>query len=287
MSFGPLVTTGWLAARLDDPELRIADCRWSLDDPAAGAAAYADGHIPGASYVSLDDDLSAAPGPGRHPLPDRARFALTLGAIGISPDSPVVCYDDRGGAIAARMWWMLRWMGHGPVAVLDGGFTAWETEGRPMSSVVPSRLPVAYEPGDTPMPAITRQELASRLGAVTLLDARAGVRYRGESDPIDPVAGHIPTARSAPYEDNLDAGLRFLPPDVLRRRYAELGTGADGDTVVYCGSGVTACQDILAMEIAGLGTATLYPGSWSDWCRAGDPVATGPDPGTAPGTDPP
>ncbi len=287
MTFGPLVTTDRLAARLGDPDLRVADCRWSLDDPHAGAAAYALGHIPGASHVSLDDDLSATSGPGRHPLPDRARFAGTLGALGIGPDSPVVCYDDRGGAIASRMWWMLRWVGHSSVAVLDGGFAAWEAEGRPVSTVVPAHPQVEYEPADALMPTIAREELARSLGDVTLLDARDGVRYRGESEPIDPVAGHIPTARSAPYDGNLDTGHRFLRPDVLRRRYLGLGVGIDGDTVVYCGSGVTACHDVLAIEIAGLGTASLYPGSWSDWCRAGDPVASGPDPGTAPGTDPP
>ncbi len=276
MGFGPLVSAGWLAAHLDHEGLRVVDCRWYLGEPERGPAAYRASHIRGAVYMDLDRDLSAPAGPGRHPLPDPADFMLTLGRNGITPGTGVVAYDDRGGAVAARLWWMLRDLGHEKVAVLDGGLAHWQPELMDSMPVAPPATGYAAPPDH--MPRMDREELTAALGTVTLLDARAAERYRGEAEPIDPVAGHIPTAHSAPLTANLEADDRFKSPELLAARFAELV--GDGRAVVsYCGSGVTACHNILAMEIAGIATPTLYPGSWSDWSTAGGPVAVGPDPG--------
>jgi thiosulfate/3-mercaptopyruvate sulfurtransferase len=276
--FGPLVSTEWLERHLADSSLRLADCRWYLGEPDHGRREYDRGHLPGAVYVSLDDDLSAPEGPGRHPLPDAESIAARLGDLGFGDDSVVVAYDDRGGAVASRMWWMLRSIGHRNVAVLDGGLTAWRTEGRPLrtdaTTRAPQRLTVRRQPQ-----VIDAARLADRLGTVTLIDARDGDRYRGEREPIDPVAGHIPTAINVPMSGNLGDDHRFLEPDVLRARF-EASTAPDTEIVVYCGSGVTACHDILAMEIAGFPPATLYAGSWSDWSSSDRPVRTGDEPGT-------
>lgn len=273
---GPLVSTDWLARHLDDAALRLADVRWYLGEPARGEQAYRKAHIPGAFYVDLERDLSTDTGPGRHPLPGWEAFAGRMGELGIGDDSVVVAYDDRGGGVAARLWWMLRTVGHRRTYVLDGGLTAWVAEGRPVDDAISERpsagLSVALRPDAT----IDRDGLRERLGLVVALDARAGERYRGEVEPIDPVAGHIPGAVNAPYEENLDGGLRFLPPDVLAEKYRRAGVGGEVETIVYCGSGVTACHDLLAIEHAGLGKAVLYPGSWSDWSSAGYEVATGP-----------
>jgi thiosulfate/3-mercaptopyruvate sulfurtransferase len=276
---GPLATTTWLDDHLGDVGLRVADCRWYLGEPARGVAEYHAGHIPGAVYVSLDDDLSAPEGAGRHPLPRPADYARRLGELGFGDDHTIVAYDDRGGAVAARMWWMLRAIGHPRVAVLDGGLTAWLAEERATTTMAGSyeaaRLSV-HGSGVT----IDGDALERRLGAVTLVDARDADRYRGEREPVDPVAGHIPTAISLPLGGNLRADLRFADPGVLRKRFLAAGVTPDRETVVYCGSGVTACHDILAMELAGLPAATLYPGSWSDWSTTRRAVATGSDPGT-------
>lgn len=281
VDFGPLTGAGWLAAHLDDDRLRIVDCRWYLGEPDRGPAAYRSSHIRGAVYMDLDHDLSSVhsgpAGPGRHPLPDPAAFMATLGRNGIEPDTFVVAYDDRGGAVAARLWWMLRDLGHKNVAVLDGGLTNWPLELMDSMPVEPAPTTYLATPGH--MPQIDRAELAATLGTVHLLDARAGERFRGEVEPIDPIAGHIPTAHSAPLTDNLDVDERFKSPDALAARFAGLGIAGDDVVVSYCGSGVTACHNILAMEIAGIATSTLYPGSWSDWSTAGGPVAVGPDPG--------
>ena len=276
---GPLVPTSWLDDHLGDPDLRVADCRWYLGEPARGIAEYHAGHIPGAVFVSLDDDLTAPRGAGRHPLPRPSDYARRLGELGFGNDHTIVAYDDRGGAVAARMWWMLRAIGHPRVAVLDGGLTAWLGEGRSMTTMAGSyeaaQLSVHGE-GVT----IDGEALESRLGAITLIDARDGDRYRGEREPVDPIAGHIPTAISLPLGGNLRPDLRFADAGMLRKRYLAAGVAPDRQTVVYCGSGVTACHDILAMELAGLPPATLYPGSWSDWSTAGRAVATGSEPGT-------
>ena len=270
MSIGPLVDVAWLTEHLEHAPLRLVDCRWYLTDPSGGRQAYADGHIPGAVFASLDDDMSAPTGPGRHPLPTREEFAATIGGLGISNRSVVVAYDDGGGSIAGRFWWMMRWVGHRNAAVLDGGIHAWEAADQPISTLLPSHDPATYEPGRDTMPTIDREALRGRLGAVNLMDARAPARYRGEVEPIDPVAGHIPSAVNAPYAHNLDASGTLREPGALRERYSSLGATEGADTIVYCGSGVTACLDILAMEVAGLPTATLYPGSWSDWSNDPD-----------------
>ncbi|MFQ5554925.1 MAG: sulfurtransferase [Acidimicrobiia bacterium] len=283
---GSLVTTGELARQLDDPELRIADCRWYLGRPGAGRAAYDEGHIPGSFHVSLEDVLSAPRGPGRHPLPEADTFARSIGRLGIGPRSRVVGYDDAGGTIAARLWWMLRWIGHEDIGVLDGGWDTWTTEGRPTTTAAPAFPAVEYGAVGEHMPTWDRAAVRAGTDRILLLDARAPERYRGEVEPIDPVAGHIPTATNAPHADNLDVDKRMLSASDLRRRYESLGVVEGKETVVYCGSGVTACHDLLAMEIAGLPTAALYPGSWSDWSDAGDPVAVGPDPGTLPRSTP-
>ena len=277
LDFGPLVSAGWLTAHLDDDHLRIVDCRWYLGEPDRGPAAYRSSHVRGAVYFDLDRDLSAPHGPGRHPLPDPTVFMETLGRNGINPATCVVAYDDRGGAVAARLWWLLRDLGHDTVAVLDGGLAHWSSELMDAAPVQPP--PSVYDATPGHMPQIDRNGLTSALGNVRLLDARAAERYRGETEPVDPVAGHIPTALSAPLTDNLETDQRFKPAKVLAAQFARLGAAGDELVVTYCGSGVTACGNILAMEVAGLATPTLYPGSWSDWSTAGGPVAVGPAPG--------
>jgi thiosulfate/3-mercaptopyruvate sulfurtransferase len=276
---GHLISVAGLAGRLDDQRLRLADVRWYLGEPGRNRAEYAVGHLPGAVLLDLDTDLSAPAGPGRHPLPDRAAFAARLGARGFGDHHIVVAYDDADGIYAARLWWMLRWIGHGDVCLLNGGLRAWRAAGLPLTTDPPHPAPAALtvRPGLTRV--IDRPGLWARLGSVVLLDARPTDRYAGEQEPVDPVAGHIPTARNAPVTGNLGPDGCFLPADQLARRYRALGVG-EGDTVASCGSGATACHDILAAVLAGLPEPILYPGSWSDWCTSGLPCATGPEPGT-------
>ena len=235
-------------------------------------------NIPGARHVSIDSDLSLAEGPGRHPPPDPEETARRLGALGIGDRHFVVAYDDAGGATGARLWWMLRACGHNRVAVLDGGIQAWEDAGGELDTAETS-WPAAQLTVRGERPTVHREQLSAQLGEVTLIDARAAERYSGEVEPVDPKAGHIPTAVNVPFSGNLGPGGSFLPASELWIRYAAAGIDTAEGSVVYCGSGVTACHDILAMEIAGLGTASLYPGSWSDWAGSGGPVATGPKPG--------
>lgn len=280
MPFGPLVSAGWLAAHLDHEGLRPVDCRWYLGEPQRGPAAYAQSHVRGAIYMDLDGDLSAADGPGRHPLPDPATFMEVLGRSGIDSGSVVVAYDDSGGAVASRLWWMLRDLGHEKVAVLDGGLDVWPAHLMDSATVTAMATTYRGEPGS--MPQLDRAGLAAVLDTVVTLDARAGERYRGEEEPVDPVAGHVPSARSRPLTENLAADGRFRSPEELSAQFAALGAGGGTRTVSYCGSGVTACHNILAMEVAGMETATLYPGSWSDWATAGMPIQVGPDPGRWP-----
>lgn len=279
-STGPLVTADVLADRLGDPDVVVADVRWYLDG-RSGRDVYEAGHVPGAVFVDLDTVLAAAPetGAGRHPLPDPGVFAGSLGRLGIPDDALVVAYDDAGGAVAARLWWMLRAIGQ-PAAVLDGGIAAWdgplETGPGPERPVV-ARTPVPW-PKERRVDADGAAAISEGRSAGVLLDARAPERFRGEHEPVDPRAGHIPGARNAPFAANLDATTgRFRPAEELRATYEELLAGADPSTVVaYCGSGVTACHTLLALEVAGLEGGRLFPGSWSAWSSRSDrPIETG------------
>jgi thiosulfate/3-mercaptopyruvate sulfurtransferase len=273
-----LVDAEWLAEHLG--EVVVADVRWS---PSGGTAeaerAFAAGHIPSAVFLDLDRDLAAMPfveGPGRHPLPTPEAFTRTLATAGIGDDDHVVASDDVRGSVAARLWWMLDATGR-RAALLDGGLEAWTGE----LETGPARPREPADPEVRPWPADRLADPGDVMAAVgaggPVLDARTGERFRGESEPIDPVAGHIPGARSAPWAANLDERGRFLPPDVLRERYRGLGVQEDArDTVAYCGSGVTSCLDVFAMRLAGLGHARLYAGSWSGWIDDRTrPVATG------------
>jgi thiosulfate/3-mercaptopyruvate sulfurtransferase len=247
---------------------RIFDCRHDLMKPSLGEEQYREAHIPGAAFAHLDRDLSAPRDGrgGRHPLPFPGDFLAWVGRQGLRPEDQVVCYDAAGGVTAARLWWMLRWIGHEAVAVLEGGYAKWTAEGRPTSNQVPR-----FEPQNYPMRL--RADMAVGVGVVeketqrhVLLDARAPARYRGLQEPIDPVAGHIPGARNRFCNDNLGADGSFKPADVLRREFeAALGGREPSEVINYCGSGVAACHNALAMEVAGLPGSRLYIGSWSDW----------------------
>lgn len=269
-----------LVAHLETPGWRILDCRHDLADAQFGRKAFADGHIAGASFVHLDDDLS---GPrsgsnGRHPLPEPAVFAARLGALGVTNDTQVVAYDDAGGMFAARLWWMMRWLGHDKVAVLDGGLRAWRDAAQPLTSQVPTVSPAHFEPSLRPL-AVDAEFVARHLEApdMVLIDARSPDRFRGENETLDPVGGHIPGAVNRFFRDNLDADGLFRPPATLRDAFAALLQGRDASVAVHqCGSGVTACHNLLAMEHAGLHGSRLYPGSWSEWCAdPRRPIATG------------
>lgn len=274
-----LVSVAELASRMGDPGLRVVDVRWYLGQPGAGQRAYQAGHIDGAIHLDIDTDLRASEGAGRHPLPDPEAFRRRLAEAGIGSGDFVVAYDDAGGAIAARLWWMLDNLGHrGGVAVLDGGIQAWVGAGHPVATTEPAYQPAELKLGDRWTNVIARPELAARLGTLTLLDARAPERYRGEVEPIDPVAGHIPTAINVPTAGNVDAGGHLLPADHLRARFVGI-TGVGGEVVSACGSGVTACHNALAMRLAGLPDPIIYVGSYSDWSRSSMRIATGPEPG--------
>lgn len=265
-----------------DAGVAIIDCRFDLAAPAAGAQAYLSGHIPGARYADLNRDLSApiAPGTGRHPLPAPAGFAAWVGARGVGNATQVVAYDAGSGAFAARLWWILRWLGHCAVAVLDGGYAAWLSAGGAVRAheeiAAAGRI---FTPRPDPATAVTGAQVQEMLHDPRrlLIDARAPERYAGIIEPLDSVAGHVPGARNYPFGLNLDAHGRFLPSAELRRRWlAVLGRTAPADAVAMCGSGVTACHNLLALEAAGLTGAKLYAGSWSEWIAdPGRPVATG------------
>jgi thiosulfate/3-mercaptopyruvate sulfurtransferase len=267
-----LVPAEVLRQRLGDRCLVLFDCRFSLADPEAGARAYAVGHLPGALYAHLDARLSApvTPTSGRHPLPDAAGLAHWLGRCGVGDASEVVVYDDMGGAFAVRLWWLLRWLGHTRVGLLDGGLQAWQAAGGTLTTEVPAPTPAVFtaEPDDNRW--ISTDALAAALpnGRVQVIDARAPERFRGEQEPIDPVAGHIPGAINLPFTGNLDADGRFLPPEALRERFtAALGDTPPARVGHSCGSGVNACHNLFAMELAGLAGSRLYAGSWSEWIR--------------------
>lgn len=277
-----LVSPRDLAPWLGHPDLVLLDCRHDLKDPEAGLARWRQGHLPGALHAHLDRDLSGPvrPTTGRHPLPDADDFRAACSRWGIGPATQVAAYDDRGGEFASRAWWLLRDYGHGLVAVLDGGIQAWEEEGLPLAQdEPPPRAATRFDGRPGHMPTVTAWDLRTRFPR-RLLDARAAPRYRGDEEPIDPVAGHIRGAVSMPTSGNLDARGRFLPPEKLRERYGPLVEGLRGkDVAAYCGSGVTATHDLLALEVAGYAGAALYPGSWSEWIRdPARPVAKGPEP---------
>ncbi len=282
MSSATLIGTADLQARLDDPSLVLIDCRHDLAKPAWGRETYASAHIPGARFLHLDEDLSTKPNGrnGRHPLPDPLVFAQTLSRAGIGNGSEVIAYDSQGGMVASRLWWMLRhWLGHQSVAVLDGGWDAWLAESRPVSALVPNVIVAEYSPSiaaNVVDAGFVLEHL--KLPGMTLIDARAPDRYRGENETMDPVGGRIPGARNRFFRDNLDANGRFKSVQVLRQEFAALTAGAHPGNVVHqCGSGVSACHNILAMEVAGLAGSRLYAGSWSEWCSdASRPVARGP-----------
>lgn len=259
-----LVSTAELAAHLRD--WRIFDCRHDLANPELGEQQYRQGHIPGALFAHLDRDLSAPKSGknGRHPLPDPDLFAQTLGRWGLKPGDQVACYDGGSGSMAARLWWMLRWAGHDAVAVLDGGFAKWTKEGRPVTLDSPSYLPTRYGIRIRPQMAIAVDEVFKE--KQLLIDARTPARYRGDQEPIDPVAGRIPGARNRFNMDNLTPEGTFKPAIELKREFEHvLGGRKPAEVVNYCGSGVAACHNLLAMEIAGLTGGKLYAGSWSEW----------------------
>ncbi|HET7726163.1 MAG TPA: sulfurtransferase [Candidatus Limnocylindrales bacterium] len=281
-----LIAPETLLERLDDPRLRICDVRWFLTEPGRGRAEYEQAHIPGAIFVDVDRDLVAPTGPGRHPLPSPADFARRMGELGIGPEHEVVAYDQGGGTIAARLWWMLDAIGHPRAGLLDGGLAAWTAIGGPLDATVPDHPPVTLAPRRSTWPGtIDREALAASLGSVRLVDVRAAERYRGKVEPVDPVAGHIPSAVNLPTTGHLGPDGRFLPPAAIAARFREAGVDGDGPTVVHCGSGVNACHTLFALRLAGLPGATLYPGSYSDWSRSGMPVRSGQEPGE-PTTDP-
>ncbi len=276
-----LVSTQELAAHLNDPGWRVFDCRHDLADPGYGEKAYARGHLPGAQFLHLDRDLSGARTGrnGRHPLPTRQDFAAKLAACGVGSGTQVVAYDNEGGAFAARLWWMLRWVGHDRAAVLDGGLPGWRRAGLPLEAGVPNPAPAHFDlaPGVDPVDA---GEVLARLGdaRTLIIDARVPERFSGAEETLDPVGGHIPRAVNRFYLDNLDdAGCFLRPTDEVRADFVRLlGSRAPGKVIHQCGSGVSACLNLLVMEAAGLPGSRLYAGSWSEWCAdPARPVAVG------------
>jgi thiosulfate/3-mercaptopyruvate sulfurtransferase len=280
MIYDTLISTSDLARQFDDPRFVIVDCRHSLADPDAGQRAYLDAHIPGARFLHMDRDLSGVKTGrnGRHPLPELQVFVSKLGAAGIDAAKQVVAYDQNAGMWASRLWWLLRWLGQDAVAVLDGGLDKWIAEARPTSNLGPDPHATRFVP-KPPQPVASSDEILRHLddGALLVLDARASERYRGDIEPIDPIAGHIPGARNRPYTENLAAEGTFKPAALLRSEFdALLGARSPSTVVHQCGSGVTACHNILAMAVAGLPGSRLYPGSWSEWAAdRARPVALG------------
>jgi thiosulfate/3-mercaptopyruvate sulfurtransferase len=279
-----LISASNLAERLaaTPHSVLIADCRFDLAAPEAGEAAYATGHIPGAHYLHLDRDLSGAKTGmnGRHPLPERSALVSRLAGLGLNEGQQVVAYDAHGGMFAARLWWLLRWLGHDSVALLDGGLPAWQASGQPTDTATPAaQQPGSFKAHSPLAVTIDAAAVARNLNTreCVLIDARAADRYRGENETLDAVGGHIPGALNRFFKDNLNADGRFKTAHELRDAFgALLGATSPERVVLQCGSGVTACHNALAMEVAGLHGAALYSGSWSEWCAdPSRPVATG------------
>lgn len=281
MSFTTLICVSELAVHLNDANCILCDCRHELTNYEAGRRAYTTAHLPGARFLHLDEDLS---GPktgvnGRHPLPHPITFTLRLAALGIDNNTQVVAYDAMGGVYASRLWWMLRWVGHKHVAVLDGGIDAWIHSNQPVTAALPTIKPVRYNPNPSSQLAVNSNEVAANLDhqSLQILDARSPDRFRGENETLDPVAGHIPGAANRFFKNNLADNGCFKPAALLRQEFtATLNTREPKDVVHQCGSGVTACHNLLAMEVAGLSGSRLYAGSWSAWVSDRKrPVATG------------
>lgn len=269
----PLISVDELSAVLGRRDLRLFDVRWYLSDPSAGLVEYGDAHIPGAVFVDVERDLTGETGPGRHPLPSTKDFTATLRRLGLDKHHRIVGYDASAGATASRLWWMLRSAGHEHVQVLDGGLVAWRAAGNPTSSAVPKVKPGHFPTVEYWTGVVDADEVAGWTG--TVIDARAADRYAGEHEPIDSKAGHIPGAISRPFVENLSIDDPSFDPVAIARRFKDVE-----NPVVYCGSGITACHDILALEVAGITGAKLYEGSWSDWSSDPQrPVATGTEPG--------
>jgi thiosulfate/3-mercaptopyruvate sulfurtransferase len=275
MAFTTLISTDALTERLADPGLVIVDCRFRLDDVAWGEREWESGHIPGAVYAHLDRDLSGAKtgANGRHPLPEVAALAHTFGRLGITGGRQVVAYDQDNGMFASRLWWLLRWLGHDAVAVLDGGFARWVGEDRPRATGGTPPIAARFQPAPRAEMVVGLGEVASHAGDASwrLVDARAPERYRGEVEPLDRVPGHIPSATNYFFQWSLDERGTFRPPEELRSRLAPVLADVAPDHVIcYCGSGVQACHDLLALAHAGISGPKLYPGSWSEW--SSDPL---------------
>jgi thiosulfate/3-mercaptopyruvate sulfurtransferase len=272
-----LIEPSELAAHANDPNWAIVDCRFELSRPDWGARVYEQGHIPNAVYADLNRDLSGpvTPTSGRHPLPAQQPFVAILASWGIGEGVQVVAYDQGNGALASRLWWLLRWVGHSAVAVLDGGFAAWQQAGLPVSKQDGVRRPRHFHARSSGTDVVTTAQLEGlqakghlSSGERTLIDARAADRFAGGNESLDPVAGHIPGAKNHPFARNVDAQGRFLPAQTLRSQWLETLAGREPATAIaMCGSGVTACHNLLALEIAGLPGAQLYAGSWSEWIR--------------------
>lgn len=273
-----VVSLKWLLARLYEPDLVIVDCRFAMGQPDAGRAAYEEAHIPGAVYLDLERDLSDPVGEhgGRHPLPDAAELAGRLSRVGIGNDTRVVAYDDQGGAMASRLWWLLRYLGHENVFVLNEGFSAWKREGFPVNAEQKVLIPATFLATVQHNMLVEMDEVREALGddRIVLVDSREAPRFRGEAEPLDKKAGHIPGARNKFWKGALDEQGRFKSAEALAEHFADLPR--DRELVVYCGSGVTATPNVLALSEAGFENVKLYAGSWSDWISyEGNPIATG------------
>lgn len=281
MKFTTLVSAEQLAQHLNDPDWIVFDCRFTLTDTNAGYRAYLDNHIPGARYAHLNNDLSSeiTATSGRHPLPDPELMASKLGLWGVGSDKQVVVYDDSFGAMAGRMWWVLRWLGHEAVALLDGGIQRWKKMQHPLTSALPDITPATFTPHPNNAMWVDAECIEKALSSkeCLIIDARSEERFSGEREMLDKVAGHIPGSVNYPFEDNLALDSTFMSADELREAYLDLLDGVSPDRVVHmCGSGVTACHSLIAMEHAGLKGARLYPGSWSAWITdPSRPVETG------------